>query len=403
MEGTSAPVCEEPDATSSGNGDVANAKSVRGRGRGTTRGHSKRAGKTTGDGRGRGGKDIVAEDGPMLKWVTPSPAKASSKAHPTNKKDEEGDLDLTFRTSIVGWMEIDQNRFSVYGHTKKTPVGTKVGTKEQGWVNASDHINSTTGLKLTGDSTRKRMARYREKYISVSKWANSTGAGVPEGSSAQNLDEYLEELCPHYGRMNALFWNSPHKEPHGELSIEAGGLCTFSSRKTKYTMGILSVDDNEGGRAVSANVDESIWEEGHEDQVDQLYGEGGLGSKQGFESERGRLHNNNPYYYNGQDGQARGSQATVTFSGAAFTEFRRPPLERSESGLSASKSTSSSKRSHSGDRSESSQGGAKSSFANPRQEPVINMHSHQPSQEEQRTSGCNSCRWSMSSCLSNTE
>jgi hypothetical protein len=234
------------------------------------------------------------------------------------------------------------------------------------------YVKKETGLDLSWDSTRKRTTRYRDLYFETSKWANSTGAGVPEKSSAQNLDEYLELVCPHYARMNSLFWNSPHKEPHGELGTEFGGVVTFNSRKTKYTVNSLSAGEDGGGSTAPVIPSESEQEDTLGDQPDEEYVESWLGSE-GNPGEYDDLD-----YNNGQGDQAQDSQATMPFQGPAFTEFRTPHFRRSESDLTTTKSNTSSKRRHSADRSETLKGSSKSLVVNPRQGPVIDVDSHPP-------------------------
>jgi hypothetical protein len=217
-------------------------------------------------------------------------------------------------------MTIEENRHSVYGWPGKPPVGAAT-TKEKGWTVAAEYIKTMTGLSLSLDATRRRMTRYKNLYKDCNIWASKTGAGMPEDSSAQSFQEYLEELCPYYSRLDTMFQNSPHIQPHCEMSMEMGVGMAFSSRSKKYAVGAASTGEVKGGNAAQIVLDKDGQQKPHEDQIDHEYGESGLRGELGIESEEAQQYNAVTDYNDGPRDQAQSSQATVNFQGP---ELRTP-------------------------------------------------------------------------------
>lgn len=334
-----------------------------------------------------GGKAITesSDAGPIFKFFTPSTTEATPQ-----EQDEE--LDIPFRECIIGWMEINRNRWSVYGYPDKTPVGLVI-SKEQGWTNAAVYVNERTKLTLVGENVRKRMGRYKQLYFTTAAAAKKTGAGVSEDGGAENYDEEQAAKCPFFFRMDKLFGTSPHKEPHGEMSTGVGGGVLFSSRKKNYVVSSSSAKNGKDGGAAMVILNFNQHSEAvgvqrvQKNGVNQQHGDSqehgeGLDYEEYGEDldlEEGReIESEEEAEYNeAREEQVQKSQQTLPFQGDAFTEIRpsRPLLSESDVTM---KSNSSAKRLLSGDRSTVSKGGSRRVIENPRQQSIANLHNHSP-------------------------
>ncbi|KAH9809923.1 hypothetical protein DFH28DRAFT_875172, partial [Melampsora americana] len=75
-------------------------------------------------------------------------------------------------------------------------------------------------MQLTGKTLSDRFSRYKTAYIKARNWRDGTGAGTDENGDQIDLtliNEILEEKCPCFGEMDAIFTDKPNVVAFGIL------------------------------------------------------------------------------------------------------------------------------------------------------------------------------------------
>ncbi|KAG1694092.1 hypothetical protein DVH05_014976 [Phytophthora capsici] len=119
---------------------------------------------------------------------------------------------------IVGWMEEPEHFELIHGSSKKPPVGGKPKiTKAAAFRMLAQHlyIYSTNPNKpeLTAASMRSRWSRYKTKYTKTLKIKESeTGMGLTaqESNKGMTINDKINDMCPHFERMDSLFREKPN-------------------------------------------------------------------------------------------------------------------------------------------------------------------------------------------------
>jgi len=264
---------------------------------------------------------------------------------------------------ILNWLEIEGNFDAAYGQ-QKTKVGVRPERTSQAWERLRLFLNEKCGLDLqTGEAARGRTRRYRARFSHFFAIANSTGAGVPEGSGAANFDDWLESECVGYSRMHALFKNNPLVRSAFDLRT-GSGLVSCSSREKDYSV----VKWNSRTK---------------EEEVENLHG------SRGEDDDQDEYHHSSPAQDTGdieEDSELDGGGYTEEFSeperqgaisyrnaryqGNTFTNRRSPPAPSTIS----SGATSKRRRSQHG----SSRQGPRSTITSVRSKSPIGMRTVQP-------------------------
>jgi hypothetical protein len=63
---------------------------------------------------------------------------------------------------------------------------------------------------------------YKKKFFDAKKKSNSTGEGTQEGNELRSYEDQLEEECPYYSRMDAIFGQKANYTPAGLFESEQG-------------------------------------------------------------------------------------------------------------------------------------------------------------------------------------
>ncbi|KAG1708191.1 hypothetical protein DVH05_024873 [Phytophthora capsici] len=122
---------------------------------------------------------------------------------------------------IVGWMEEPEHFEWIHGSSKKPPVGGKPKiTKATAFGMLAQHLFEFSANpnkpELTATSMRNRWARYKTKYTKTLKIKESeTGMGLTaqESNKGMTISDKINEMCPHFERMDSLFREKPNIQP----------------------------------------------------------------------------------------------------------------------------------------------------------------------------------------------
>ncbi|KAG1683517.1 hypothetical protein DVH05_017711 [Phytophthora capsici] len=138
-------------------------------------------------------------------------ASAASKVHLANND---------YRIS-VGWMEDKENFDWIHGTSDKAIVSGKQECCFQRSGRAPLHyLNKPKTPALNAATMRSRWSFYKTKYVSTLKAKTSkTGKGFTpqELNNGMRLEDKVNEMYPHFNRMDKLFREEPNVQPAGTL------------------------------------------------------------------------------------------------------------------------------------------------------------------------------------------
>lgn len=155
--------------------------------------------------------------------TTPTPLGVSDKNPRFQTEDYE---------NIVAELEITSTREAILGSRKKTPVGQKVMSKGTAFTGLAGRISALYNsrmrpwhqqqgtpfvkMELTGRQMQQRYGTYKGRFMKARKWALNTGAGLTEKdreSGIKTIDSKLEQICPCFSRMEAIYAHRPNMTP----------------------------------------------------------------------------------------------------------------------------------------------------------------------------------------------
>ncbi|KAG9062341.1 hypothetical protein KI688_005256 [Linnemannia hyalina] len=150
--------------------------------------------------------------------------------------------------TMLDWLEKDNNNAIIKGR-QKTSVGTTESAR-QAFKRAATYLFEKTGVRITGTALYSRWQRHKALYKKVAKMAEGTGAGLGDDDGVSTFDELLERKCPGYGRMDALYCNTPLIAPLGHATTGKDGLNVSKLGRTttslaRSRLGTYSNDDDE--------------------------------------------------------------------------------------------------------------------------------------------------------------
>ncbi|POW16322.1 hypothetical protein PSTT_01454 [Puccinia striiformis] len=147
----------------------------------------------------------ITNEGPPAAKRTPRARRAK-----TVKAAPEGDGGKHFVhtdfENICSYLETAQHFTDLFGDGAKTSVGaTKVSKGKAFDVFAVWMNQRNPPLQLTGRRLQQRFTSYKGKYMAAKHREDGTGGGVEEEDGDVSLAEVLEEMCPCFQRIDAIF------------------------------------------------------------------------------------------------------------------------------------------------------------------------------------------------------
>ncbi|KAG0014465.1 hypothetical protein BGZ81_000433 [Podila clonocystis] len=139
---------------------------------------------------------------------------------------------------IHSWLDSKVNSEAVFGRSGKTPIGKKMKTPKEGWMELAKLLNreSRGRLSLDARSMKERFKRYKKKYRSVKLLPLSTGAGITvedRKKGIYTITAKRESMCPFYSKMDERFGEKANVTPLGEICMNG----------TSYLRGVDDFDD----------------------------------------------------------------------------------------------------------------------------------------------------------------
>ncbi|POV95019.1 hypothetical protein PSHT_15884 [Puccinia striiformis] len=176
--------------------------------------------------RGRGGRTGAVTQPARRTRARASQTNAAQS--PTGSTEDETDWNpqfiLTDFQNICSYLEDKRNYAQLYGSGSQTEVGPRAVTKAAAYEMFAVYINdrSASRLSLTGKQLRQRIDAYKKKFVAAKNWMDNTGAGIEEGEYAHTLPALIEEKCPCYDRMDAIFGAKPNVTPLAQYEPQGG-------------------------------------------------------------------------------------------------------------------------------------------------------------------------------------
>ncbi|KNF01696.1 hypothetical protein PSTG_05123 [Puccinia striiformis f. sp. tritici PST-78] len=159
----------------------------------------------------------ITNEGPPAAKRTPRARRAK-----TVKAAPEGDGGKHFVhtdfENICSYLETAQHFTDLFGDGAKTSVGaTKVSKGKAFDVFAVWMNQRNPPLQLTGRRLQQRFTSYKGKYMAAKHREDGTGGGVEEEDGDVSLAEVLEEMCPCFQRIDAIFREKANVTPMFEF------------------------------------------------------------------------------------------------------------------------------------------------------------------------------------------
>ncbi|PLW35841.1 hypothetical protein PCASD_14432 [Puccinia coronata f. sp. avenae] len=121
--------------------------------------------------------------------------------------------------NICSYLETAQHLTDLFGDGAKTSVGPAKMTKKKAFDVFAAWMNTLNpDLQLDGRQLQQRMATYKKKYTNTKNFEEHTGAGVLDKQGPQTLAGLLDDKCPCYSRMDAMFCKKPNVTPMLEFN-----------------------------------------------------------------------------------------------------------------------------------------------------------------------------------------
>ncbi|KAA1078658.1 hypothetical protein PGTUg99_007867 [Puccinia graminis f. sp. tritici] len=173
-------------------------------------------------------KSLRVASGSQSQQAQPSTSQSQPAAsRSSNSHNSQGGCPL-FQYSDYGlvctYLENPRNFTEIHGDGSRTHVGPKCITKGAAYKRFAIYMNdsSHSGLNLDGKLLRQRLVAYKKKFSDAKKKSNSTGEGTQEGDELRSYEDQLEEECPYYSRMDAIFGQKANYTPAGLFESEQG-------------------------------------------------------------------------------------------------------------------------------------------------------------------------------------
>ncbi|KAA1083446.1 hypothetical protein PGTUg99_033653 [Puccinia graminis f. sp. tritici] len=148
-----------------------------------------------------------------------TPGGVGSQTSQSSQSQSHSDSNAPFTIEdyelICSYLEVPENYSKLYGSGDQTDVGPRPLTKTAAYEMFAIYMNSNCAkrYKLTGAQLRQRLDRYKKKFAEAKKFAENTGAGIEEEHGISSLRELLNDKCPCYERMDAIFGAKPNVTP----------------------------------------------------------------------------------------------------------------------------------------------------------------------------------------------
>ncbi|KAH9449069.1 hypothetical protein Pst134EB_019905 [Puccinia striiformis f. sp. tritici] len=156
------------------------------------------------------------QDDPPPKKVTRARMAKSGKASP----NEDGGKHFVRNDfeNICTYLETDQHFTDLFGDGSKTTISATKQSKVKAFNVFAVWMNQhNAGLQLNGRRLQQRFTTYKNKYMSAKHRQDGTGGGVEEEDGAKPLAEILDEMCPCFERINAIFREKANMTPMFEF------------------------------------------------------------------------------------------------------------------------------------------------------------------------------------------
>ncbi|KAA1070565.1 hypothetical protein PGT21_016063 [Puccinia graminis f. sp. tritici] len=142
-------------------------------------------------------------------------SQSSQSSQSQSQSDSNAPFTIEDYELICSYLEVPENYSRLYGSGDQTDVGPRPLTKTAAYEMFAIYLNSNCNkrYKLTGAQLRQRIDRYKKKFTEAKKFAENTGAGIEEEHGVSTLRELLNEKCPCYERMDAIFGAKPNVTP----------------------------------------------------------------------------------------------------------------------------------------------------------------------------------------------
>ncbi|KAL3685952.1 hypothetical protein R1sor_003974 [Riccia sorocarpa] len=168
----------------------------------------------------------------------------------------------------------------------KTFVGGKCMSKTKAFHIMASHLRNVAGFPdVTGEEMKKRFERYVAMYKKARGFKDSTGQGLSEKEleKGMTIEDKLEKICPHFGRMHTILGQRANIAPPAEESAglpsdaEDADMIISDSQAIEEDDGNWKEDDDfgEGLTAVEEEHSPAVEEE-HSPSVMQVEGEEGI-------------------------------------------------------------------------------------------------------------------------------
>ncbi|EFP83148.2 uncharacterized protein PGTG_09101 [Puccinia graminis f. sp. tritici CRL 75-36-700-3] len=146
---------------------------------------------------------------------TRSQSTGTGRSQSSTTSDPNGAFTLEDYELICSYLEEPDNYRRLYGSGDQTEVGPQALSKTAAYDIFAIYMNNNCNKRytLTGTQLRHRLDRYRKKFAQAKQFSEHTGAGIEEVSGRKTLEEVLEEKCPCYERMDAIFGSKPNVTP----------------------------------------------------------------------------------------------------------------------------------------------------------------------------------------------
>jgi hypothetical protein len=157
--------------------------------------------------------------------------------------------------AMLQWIENEANLKLVTGAAVSNApvVAGRPTTRTDGFRMMANYVNQRCkGSNWTPEMARQRFGNYKKKYITANNMANKTGFGVTEVDrqlGVSTIDAKLDQMCPFYARLNALFGQKENVNPsYRRNSMDYGAVEDIETENTEAASEVIANDDETNGR-----------------------------------------------------------------------------------------------------------------------------------------------------------
>ncbi|KNE94948.1 hypothetical protein PSTG_11739 [Puccinia striiformis f. sp. tritici PST-78] len=156
------------------------------------------------------------QDDPPPTKVTRARAAKSAKASP----NEDGGKHFvrTDFENICTYLKTAQHFTDLFGDGSKTAISAAKQSKVKAFNFFAVWMNQRNGsLQLNGRQLQQRFTTYKNKYMAAKHQEDGTGGGVEEQDGNKSLAEVLEDMCPCFEWIDAIFREKANVTPMFEF------------------------------------------------------------------------------------------------------------------------------------------------------------------------------------------